>query len=107
METLVIKHTVRGGKEVEHDGDIIVLGDLYQSATVSAGGNVVVMGTAKGNIVAGKRTGDTAVITVGKFQCPYVKIGRYSARQEVEGPTGPEYLSVEKGQLISKTIKTV
>jgi septum site-determining protein MinC len=106
VETLVIKNTIRGGKNIEHFGDIIVLGDVYPGTEVRAGGNIVVMGCAQGTLIAGTVTGDAAIITVGRFQCPHIKIGKFSARQETINPRGAEYLAVEKGQLISKVIKT-
>lgn len=106
METLVLKNTVRGGKQYEHGGDVIVMGDVYPGTTITAGGNIVVMGCAQGSLIAGTKIGEAATIAVGKFKSPYVKVGRFSARQEAEEATGPEFLCVEKGQLVSKQIKT-
>ena len=59
------------------------MGDVYPPATISAGGNLVVMGKAQGKLIAGTKLGESAIIIVGKFATPYIQIGKYKARQEV------------------------
>lgn len=105
MKALLIKNTLRSGKNIVHDGDVIILGCVYPSTTITAGGDIIIAGTAKGSLIAGTRTGNNATIYTGKFQCPYVRIGQFSARQENVTPTGPEYLVVENGQLVAHPVK--
>lgn len=38
MKALLIKNTLRSGKNIVHDGDVIILGCVYLSTTITAGG---------------------------------------------------------------------
>ena len=108
METLILKHTVRTGKTIEHGGDIIICGDVNPSATIRASGNITVMGTAQGILQAGQRpdAGDDAIITAVKLMSPQIKIGKYKADVDVIEPTAQEYAHVVNGKIIIQKIKS-
>ncbi len=50
---LVVERTLRGGQRLEHDGDVIVIGDVNPGAELVAGGSVVVWGRLRGTVEAG------------------------------------------------------
>lgn len=45
---------LRSGQTIEYPGSVVVLGDVNPGARISAGGNVVVLGTLKGTVHAGQ-----------------------------------------------------
>ena len=63
---------LRSGQSIEYKGSVVVLGDVNPGAKISAGGNVLVLGSLKGIVHAGK---DPAAYK------PYViAIGMYPAQ---------------------------
>lgn len=48
------KGTIRSGQEVSFESSIVIVGDVHPGATVISTGNVVVLGTLKGTVIAGK-----------------------------------------------------
>ncbi len=45
---------LRSGQTIEYPGSVVVLGDVNPGARISAGGNVIVLGTLKGTVHAGQ-----------------------------------------------------
>ncbi len=45
---------LRSGQAIDYPGSVVVLGDVNPGARISAGGNVVVLGSLKGTVHAGK-----------------------------------------------------
>ena len=78
-ETLVVKSTCRSGTSINHEGDVVVLGDVNPGAEVIATGDIVVLGTLRGIAHAG--TGDveppTAVIVATTMRPLQLRIGRH------------------------------
>lgn len=45
---------LRSGQSIEYPGSVVVLGDVNPGARISAGGNVIILGSLKGTVHAGK-----------------------------------------------------
>jgi septum site-determining protein MinC len=56
-----VKRTIRSGVRLEHEGNVVVLGDVNPGAEVVAGGSVVVWGRLRGVVHAGA-AGDTEAV---------------------------------------------
>jgi len=90
---LVINRTLRSGQAVQHDGHIIVLGDVNPGAEIIAGGHVIVWGRLRGTVHAGASGDPNAVVCALRLQPTQLRIGKCIARRpedETAPPTGPE-----------------
>ena len=79
-ETFVHKGTVRSGQVLEHDGDIVVIGDVNPGAKVIAAGDVYVMGHLRGSASAGAAGDRTAVVAAAYFEPLQVAIAGVARR---------------------------
>jgi septum site-determining protein MinC len=59
---LVLRETLRSGRSVQHEGDVIVIGDVNPGAEIIAGGDVIVWGRLRGLVHAGAMGDEQAVI---------------------------------------------
>ena len=74
--TLNLHHTLRSGKVVRFEGDVVVFGDINPGAQVIAAGNIVVLGALKGMVHAGA-TGDEKSFVISLNLDPtQIRIGR-------------------------------
>lgn len=100
---LVVRRTLRSGQRIEHDGDIIVLGDVNPGAEVVASGDVIVLGTLRGVAHAGSKGKTDVFVLALKFMPTQVRIGRVVGRApEGKHPVldRPEIAFVKDGELI-------
>lgn len=74
------KGTLRSGQSLESDASVVVVGDVNPGAMVTAKGNVVILGCAKGNIYAGTGGDEHAFIAALDMQPMQVRIGNLIAR---------------------------
>jgi septum site-determining protein MinC len=66
--------TVRSGQVVEHDGDIVIIGDINPGGQVLATGDIFVMGTLRGMAHAGYKGDENAIIAAVFFQPSQLRI---------------------------------
>jgi septum site-determining protein MinC len=66
--------TVRSGQIIEHDGDIVIIGDINPGGQVLATGDIYVMGTLRGLAHAGCRGNERAIIAAVFFQPTQLRI---------------------------------
>lgn len=60
--TLYIKRTLRSGQKAVYPGNIVLWGDLNPGAELEADGDVIVLGTVRGRILAGANGNESAQI---------------------------------------------
>ncbi|PWK06268.1 septum site-determining protein MinC [Tumebacillus permanentifrigoris] len=65
---------VRSGQIVEHEGDIVIIGDVNPGGQVHASGDIFVMGTLRGLAHAGCRGNERAIIAAVFFQPTQLRI---------------------------------
>ena len=80
-----IQGTLRSGQIVEHDGDVVVLGDVNPGAEISAGGNIVVMGSLRGIAHAGLNGDDQSFVAALLLQPTQLRIHQTITRSPDEG----------------------
>lgn len=83
--------TVRSGQILEHDGDIVVIGDVNFGGQVLASGDIYVMGTLRGLAHAGCRGNEQAIIAAVFFQPTQLRIHDVISRS----PDNREYQITE------------
>jgi septum site-determining protein MinC len=72
--------TLRSGQTIECETGIVIVGDVNPGATVSSYGNIVVLGTVKGNVYAGIGGDDKAFIFALDMDPIQIRIGSIIAK---------------------------
>ena len=73
-ETKFVKSTLRSGKKVEFDGNIVIIGDVNPGAQIIAHGNVIVIGSLKGVVHAGANGNKMAFVSAYELQPMQLRI---------------------------------
>jgi septum site-determining protein MinC len=97
----VIKGTVRSGTVLEHDGDVIVIGDVNPGAQIVASGDVFVMGHLRGSVHAGATGNRHAVVAATYFQPLQVRIAQVLRRSpdHAQAPAEMEFAYLDGEQM--------
>lgn len=66
--------SLRSGNKLEHEGTIIVLGDVNAGAEVVSGENVIVLGVIRGLAHAGASGNREAIIVSNGIDAPQIRI---------------------------------
>lgn len=74
------KGTLRSGQVLEAESSIIVLGDVNPGGRIIAKGNVVVLGSLRGNVFAGASGNEDAFVVALEMNPMQIKIGDVIAR---------------------------
>lgn len=104
---LLVRGTVRSGRQIRHQGDVVVLGDVNPGAQIVAAGDVVVMGTLRGMVHAGATGDHTSVVAAFRLAPTQLRIASYMARPPEEPgprPDYPEVALVRDGALVVKPL---
>ncbi len=104
---LVIERHLRSGQRIEHNGDVLVLGNVNRDAQIVATGNIIVMGTLRGIAVAGALGDESAVVVALRMEPQQVRIGKkiaISNDEERISPGYPEIAKVEDGAIILERV---
>ncbi len=94
--TLFVQDTLRSGRRVEFDGDVVVLGDVNNGAEVIASGSIIIMGALRGLAHAGAQGDESALISAFSMRAKQFRIAAHIAiSPEGEAETGlPEVARV-------------
>jgi septum site-determining protein MinC len=107
----IINKTLRSGQKVEHDGDVLILGDVNPDAYIVSSGNVIVMGNLRGVVHAGANGDETAVVMALKLRPQQIRISNYIARSpdepdvKVEESNSPEIAYIENNAIVIDKIR--
>ena len=104
---LVIEKHLRSGQRIEHNGDVLVLGNVNKDAQIVATGNIIVMGTLRGIAIAGALGDESAVVVALRMEPQQIRIGRriaISNEEERVSPGYPEIAKVEDGAIILERV---
>ncbi|HEY9897604.1 MAG TPA: septum site-determining protein MinC [Pantanalinema sp.] len=100
---LYLKQTIRSGQRVQHDGHLVICGDVNAGAEVVASGDIVVFGTLRGVAHAGSAGDETARIVATNLRPTQLRIGSRIARSPDAGSPPlskfPEIALVENGEI--------
>jgi len=104
---LVVDRSLRSGQKVEHNGDVLILGDVNKDAEVVAVGNIIIMGTLRGIAIAGALGDESAVVVALKMEPQQIRIGKkiaISEESERVSPGYPEVARVEDGMIVLEKV---
>ncbi len=96
------KGTLRSGEQIEHEGHILVLGDVNPGAQVSATGDVMICGRLMGTAHAGKGGKTSAKIVALQLRPLQLRIANQIARGPEEKPKDglAEEALIQKGTIV-------
>ena len=107
--TLYIKQTLRSGQKIEHDGNIIIIGDCNAGSEIIATGDIIVWGVLCGVAHAGSKGDDKACIRAFKINAIQLRIADYLARKpdqfdidriEKSDYFNPEEAKISEGEIV-------
>ncbi len=105
---LLLRETVRSGRSILHEGDVVIIGDVNAGAEIIARGDVLVWGRLRGLVHAGAMGNSTAVICALDLNPTQLRIADQIAIAPHEnGRTPyPEQASIKDGQIIAERWKS-
>lgn len=100
-DVLMLTGRVRSGQKVTSRKHLLILGDVNPGAEVLAGGDVIVLGSLRGTVVAGQPDNEEAIVVALDFRPTQVQIGGYVAAG-LPPTTGKvtEFAYVENGSIV-------
>ncbi|HHU69110.1 MAG TPA: septum site-determining protein MinC [Thermoanaerobacterales bacterium] len=101
-ETFFVKKTLRSGQKINHDGNVVILGDVNPGAEVIATGDIFVFGVLRGIAHAGASGDNKAIVTAFRLQPTQLRIADKISRAPdgmVFTPSFPE-VALIKGERI-------
>ena len=104
---LIVQKHLRSGQKIEHNGDILILGNVNKDAQVIATGNIIVMGKLRGIAIAGALGDERAVVVALEMEPQQIRIGKKVAimsDEERKSPGYPEVAKVEDGNIILERV---
>jgi septum site-determining protein MinC len=105
---LLLRETIRSGRAIHHEGDVVIIGDVNPGAEIIAGGNVIVWGRLRGLVHAGAYGDHTTLICALELNPTQLRI----ADQIAVAPEGkrkkftPEQAAIRQGQIIAEAWPT-
>ncbi len=103
----VVDKSLRSGQKVEHNGDVLVLGDVNKDAEVIAVGNIIIMGALRGIAIAGALGDEDTVVVALRMEPQQIRIGKkiaISEESERVSPGYPEVARVEDGMIVLEKV---
>lgn len=105
------KGTLRSGQVLESETSIIILGDVNPGARVISKGNVIVLGTLKGNVYVGASGNEGAFVAALSMEPMQIRIADVIARSSDSAPARkkkaddtPKIAFVENGNIYIEPI---
>jgi septum site-determining protein MinC len=105
--TLYLKRSLRSGKVLTHDGNLVIVGDVHAGSEVVATGDIMVWGEVRGIVHAGANGNLQAEIRAMRIEALQIRIGDVLARRPDklyyhkpgDAPSLPEVACVAEGEI--------
>ncbi len=101
---LLLRETLRSGRSVYHEGDVVVIGDVNPGAEIIAAGHVIVWGKLRGLVHAGALGDSSAVICALQLTPTQLRIGDQIAIPPggVHSKPVPELAAIQDGNIVAE-----
>lgn len=100
---VLIRRTLRSGFSLQHNGHIIVIGDVNPGAEVIAGGDVLIWGRLRGMVHAGAEGNEDAIICALDLSPTQLRIaGQIATTPKRRGKPFPEMVRLLDGQVVAE-----
>lgn len=104
---LWVKGPLRSGTRLEHNGNVVVLGDVNPGAEVVAAGSILVWGRLRGLVHAGAQGDESAIVGALELAPTQLRIAGAIAVSSRKGrKTQPEVARLVDGQIEAQTWQT-
>lgn len=106
-DTLLYKGTLRSGQRIDHNGNVVVVGDVNPGAEVTAAGDIVVMGALRGLAHAGAG-GVPGVVVASRFEPTQLRIGDVIGRppeRDARSGREPEVAKLKDGVILIEPLE--
>lgn len=105
-EILTIQRTIRNGQQINHEGTIVILGDVNPGSEIVAGGDIIIYGNCRGVVQAGVPDYQKATITATKLMATQIRIAHIVARSpdNRELPEHAEKAMIKDGKIFIEKI---
>lgn len=104
ISVLMIRRTLRSGQTIQHEGAVIVYGDVNDGADIVATGDVLIFGKLRGVVHAGASGDDHAMIGAFALNAPQLRIGKFIAASspgdKQRKARAPEIAVVRDGRIV-------
>jgi len=98
-----VKRTVRSGVRLEHEGNVVVLGDVNPGAEIVASGSVIVWGRLRGVVHAGAQGDKEAVVCALDLSPTQLRIAaEIATTPERRSQPYPEMARLKEGHLVAE-----
>lgn len=108
--TLLLKGTLRSGRGINYDGNVVVVGDVNPGAEIQATGDIIVMGSLRGLAHAGVDGNVNAVVVASKLQPTQLRIADIIGRPP-EGSSftarEPEIAKLKDGMIFVEPLEAM
>ncbi len=100
-DALMLAGRVRSGQKVTTPKHLLILGDVNPGAEVSAGGDILVLGSLCGTAFAGQPDNSGVIILALDFRPTQIQIGKFVAAGVHTQPTyKAEFAHIENGAIV-------
>ncbi len=102
----IITTPLRSGQTLNHDGDVLLLGNLHRGAEINATGSIIVWGALLGQVHAGCSGDNSASVITMSYQTNQLRIGNLISNAMEPGPWWgkPVRIFVESGVFVASEI---
>lgn len=98
---VLVRRTLRSGFRIQHDGHVVVIGDVNPGAEIVAGGTVVVWGRLRGNVQAGMNGDAMAIVCALDLSPTQLRIADHVGDiQPRRGKHQPEMAHLQDGHVV-------
>jgi len=102
---LLVRANLRGGQNIAHPGNVVVVGNVHPGAEITASGNILIMGNCRGHIHAGATGDEQAKVIAFRLAPAIISIAGVLARSSGKNKTPnpyPEVAFLQSGKIIVK-----
>ncbi|MGI6551405.1 MAG: septum site-determining protein MinC [Syntrophomonadales bacterium] len=101
VKDIIIKRTLRSGQKITHNGSVVIMGDVHESAEVIASKDIIVLGRLEGVVHAGCFGDLSSIVLALKLMPRQVRIADKISRPPSDsGPNEhPEMAYIEDGNI--------
>lgn len=100
---VLLRRTLRSGFSLQHNGHVIVVGDVNPGAEIIAGGDIVVWGHLRGMVHAGAEGDEGAIVCALDLSPTQLRIaGQIALAPKRRGKAGPEIVRLVDGDVVAE-----
>ncbi len=104
---MIVKRTLRSGQKIIHDGSIVIMGDVHESAEVVASQDIIVLGRLEGVVHAGCFGDASSIVLALKLMPRQIRIADKISRPPSDSTPNdhPELAYIEEGHICVREYK--